>query len=93
MKAIGVIGCVCIVLSTSAVPQWFPKGEVYGGYSYVNIDTNGLSSRQSANGWEASVSGNFNKWFAAEANVAGYYKTFSFTGVGDIKVTDYSYAA
>jgi len=52
--------------------QDYPKAEVYGDYSYVNIDTNGLSSRQSANGWEASVSGAFNKWFAVEGDVGGY---------------------
>ena len=61
-----------------------PRADLYGGYSYVNIDTNGLTSRQNANGWEASVSGNFNKWFAVEGDVRGYYKSYSISlpGVG-----------
>jgi hypothetical protein len=61
------------VLASVGLGQDFPKAEVYGGYSYVNIDTNGLTSRQNANGWEAAVSGNFNKWFAVEGDVSGYY--------------------
>ncbi len=75
------------------------RADLFGGYSYLNIDTNGLSSRQSANGWEASISGNFNKWFAVEAGASGYYKSYSVNlqnlglGIVDVKVTDYSYAA
>jgi Outer membrane protein beta-barrel domain/PDZ domain len=90
---------VSIVLACSwALAQDFPRAEVYGGYSYLNIDTNNLSPRQSANGWEASVAGNFTKWFAAEADVSGYYKNYSvdLTSLGlgtlNVKVTDYSYA-
>ena len=67
------------------------KADLFGGYSYLNIDTNGLTSRQSANGWEASVSGNLNPWFAAEADVNGYYKN-QILGFA-ISVRDYSFAA
>jgi hypothetical protein len=90
---------VCLLCVGCAVAQDYPKAELYGGYSYGNIDTNGLTSRQSINGWEASVSGNFNKWFAVEADVAGYYKTYPVNltqyglGIVDVKVTDYSYGA
>jgi hypothetical protein len=82
-----------------SIAQDYPKAEVYGGYSYVNIDTNNVTSRQNANGWEASVSGNFTRWLAAEADVNGYYKTYSVNlqnfglGIVDVKITDYSYAA
>jgi hypothetical protein len=83
-----------VVVGRLAIAQDYPKAEVYGGYSYINIDTNGLSSRQNANGWEASVSGNFNKWLAVEADVSGYYKTYSVNvqgfGILNVKVTDYS---
>src|SRR5579863_8341480 len=71
------------------------RADLFGGYSYVNIDTNGLSPRQSANGWEASISGNFNKWFAVEGEGSGYYKSYSATVSGvtaNAKVTDYSFA-
>ncbi len=71
------------------------RADLYGGYSYVNIDTNGLASRQNANGWEAAVSGSFSKWFAVEGDVNGYYKTYPATLDGttaSTKITDYSYA-
>ncbi len=74
------------------------RAEVYGGYQYLNIDTNGLSPRQGANGWEASVSSNFNKWFAVEGDVSGAYKSYSVDlsalnlGTLTVKVSDYAYA-
>jgi hypothetical protein len=88
----------CLFVSGFALGQ-DSRADLFGGYSYLNIDTNGLTSRQNANGWEASVSGNFNRWFAVEGDVSGYYKTYSVNleslnlGILDVKVTDYSYAA
>ncbi len=74
-----------------------PKAEVFAGYSYLNIDTNNLTSRQSSNGWETSVSGNFNKWLAVEFDFSGHYKTYGITvpgaGAFNVRVTDYSYLA
>ena len=97
-----VMRCACIFLLCLFVSGFAfgqdSRADLFGGYSYVNIDTNGLTSRQNANGWEASVSGNFNKWFAVEGDVSGYYKTYSVNlksldlGILDVKVTDYSYA-
>ena len=59
-----------------ACGQEIPRVEVFGGYSYVNATTVGiLNNRQSANGWEASVSGNFNGQFALEGDVSAYYQT------------------
>ena len=56
-----------------------PAGEVYLGYSYLNFTTGGLTnSRQSANGWEVSVSGNLNEWLAVELDLSGHYKNYSY---------------
>jgi hypothetical protein len=85
----------CFVVSSLTFGQ-DSRADLFGGYSYLNIDTNGLSSRQSANGWEVSVSGNFNKWFAVEDIVSGYYKSYVVNLAGstvDLKVSDYIYAA
>ena len=80
-----------LLLNCLAVAQIEPRAEVYGGYSYVNIDTNGLTSdRQSANGWEAALSVNINKWAAVEGDVAGYYKNDIF-GSG-VNGSDYTFA-
>lgn len=82
---------LCLVVSGCAFGQ-DSRVDVFGGYSYLNIDTNGLTSRQSANGWETSISGNFSKWLAAEADVSGYYKNYDILGV-NVAVRDYSYLA
>jgi hypothetical protein len=76
------------VLCISLWGQDVPKVEVFGGYSYLNADFNDLISRQSFNGWELSVAGNFNKWFAVEGGVSGYYKTLY-----GANVSDYAYLA
>lgn len=99
MRSVLAILATIVVCAVPLRGQSVPKAEVFVGYSYLNIDTNGLSSRQSANGWEASVSGNFNRWFAVEFDGSGYYKSYpvdlSSFGLGSIsfKVTDYSYLA
>ena len=90
----------CLAASGFAVGQ-DSRADLFTGYSYVNIDTNDLSSRQNANGWELALSGNFNKWFAVEGDGSGYYKSFGVnvavnefgTASATAKVTDYSYAA
>lgn len=66
--------------------QGIPAGEVFGGYSYLNIDTNGLSPRQSAQGWEAALTANITRVFATEFDVTGAYKTIS-----PVSISDYSY--
>jgi len=92
---VALIMLAVVFCASSLWCQEVPKAEVFGGYSYLNVDTNGLSSRQSANGWEASVSGNFNKRFAVEGDVSGYYKTFPvFLGLvvpGGVSVHDYGF--
>lgn len=52
-----------------------PSGDIFAGYSYLNFETNGLTtSRQNANGWESSVAFSANRWLAAEATSAGITK-------------------
>ncbi|HSS99022.1 MAG TPA: outer membrane beta-barrel protein [Terriglobales bacterium] len=78
---------------TCASGQGNAKVDVFGGYSYASIDVNDLGDRQSANGWEASVSENVNRWFAVEGGVSGYYKGYDFSdpllGNFHARLTDY----
>ncbi len=81
---------ICLFASgPGALSQDYPQAELYGGYSFLNIDTNGATSRQNTNGWEASYSGSFNRWWAAEVDVSGYYKTYlgELTSLGQGAVT------
>jgi len=64
-----------MLFSWTCQAQDVPRIGIFGGYSYLNVDTNGLITRQGVNGWEAAVSGNFNRWFALEGDVSGYYKS------------------
>ena len=96
-KALPILLIFLPVMASGQQASEVPKAEVFAGYSYLNIDTNNLTSRQNANGWETSISGNFSKWLAAEFDVSGHYKTYGVTlpvgGMLDVKVTDYSYLA
>jgi PDZ domain-containing protein len=90
-----------IVFACPLCSQDLPRVELFAGYSYLNADTNNLSSRQSLNGWEASSSMNFTKWLATEFDGAGYYKSYSidtggFAGLPNtvsFHAKDYSYLA
>jgi hypothetical protein len=72
---------VCLA-SCLALAQDSPRAEIFAGYSFASIDTNGLSNRQSVpDGLNLSFVGNFNPWVGAETNAAAYYKKISGVGV------------
>lgn len=81
------VAAVAFLFTGTALSQDYYRAEVFGGYSYLNIDTNGLTSRQDLNGWEASVAGSANRWVGVEGDVSGYYKTYL-----GVRVTDYAFA-
>jgi peptidoglycan-associated lipoprotein len=53
-----------LLLSLPAIAQETPKAEVFGGYSYAGGNFHG---------WNASVTGNVNKWFGVTADFSGQY--------------------
>jgi hypothetical protein len=72
-----------------------PKAEVFGGYQYthINVDTSqtqsgGSGTGFSFNGWNASLTGNFNKYFGVAADFSGAYKSMS--GVS-VKIHTYTF--
>lgn len=74
--------------------RFMTHADIFGGYSYLNFDTNGVSSRQNfINGWEASVAANAYKWLALEGGVGGHYKTYSYNlgSLGTLKVNVHDY--
>ena len=76
--------------STFGYEQNVPRLEAFGGLSYMNAGTSGLTSRQSVIGFEGSVSINVNRWLAGEANFGGYYKTLDIINVATVNYHDYS---
>jgi hypothetical protein len=99
MSKFAVAALATLLFLGIACGQEFQRFEVFGAYSYVNANTVGtVSNRQSANGWEASVSGNFNRHFAVGGDVSAYYQTYlvsdfqlpSFPSLS-VQFHDYSY--
>jgi hypothetical protein len=90
-----------VVFSCLASAQDTPRGEIFGGYSYLNVDyQSGVPSsspipRQSANGWEVSPAFGVNRWLAIEGDFAGYYKNNVpfFVGFPNADFHDYSFTA
>lgn len=75
-------------------PRYVRSTEVFAGYSYLNVDENGLTSRQSFNGWETGVAVEVNRWLAGEGSVAGYFKRYNLGLFGNnitVRVQDFSF--
>jgi hypothetical protein len=58
------------LLCTCALAQDSPKAEVFGRYSYASADFTG-SGRENLNGWDGSLTGNFNHWMGVTADIRG----------------------
>jgi opacity protein-like surface antigen len=63
------------VFSLLAAAEETPKAEVFGGYQFTHITVGGQS--ENFNGWNASLTGNFNKYFGVAGDFSGSYKTIS----------------
>lgn len=69
-------GLVLVVALSAQAQTEYPRVELFGGHSYAAVDKRALAfsdARQSASGWETSVSVNFNKHFGITADFAGQY--------------------
>jgi hypothetical protein len=75
MKAfLGLIVCVGL-LSFPLLAQDYPRAEIFGGYQFTHLGGSGTDIN--ANGWNASLTGNFNSWFGVAADFGAVYKTIS----------------
>ena len=72
--------------------QVWPRGEVFGGYSYSNLDTRGVTHRLDANGWNASGTANLTRWVGLEADGAGHYTSLTVFGT-KVPIRQYSLMA
>lgn len=59
-----------LLLAITSLAQEPPKAEVFGGYSFRTQGDMNI-----ANGWDASVSANLNRWLGAVGDFSGYYRS------------------
>jgi hypothetical protein len=74
MRKVGLLLFLTALLAVPAMGQnEYPKAEVFGGFSYANVDLVGV--RENALGWQAAVGGNFHKNVGIVADFGGQYKS------------------
>jgi hypothetical protein len=64
---------VMLFLAVPAIAQDAPKAVFFGGYSYLRINPGSGLDGINANGWNASLTGNFNDWFGVTGQFTGHY--------------------
>ncbi len=69
---------------------YVPRMDFFGGYSFLNAGTSGLTARQNLNGFEGAVAVHANKWLAGEIDLSSYYKTIKILNVGTFAFRDYA---
>jgi hypothetical protein len=75
VRKLTLVTFVVFALAALSFAADFPKAEIFGGYSYLSFDT-GVSGidRTNTNGWDASATYNFNKYFGVKADINGQYR-------------------
>jgi hypothetical protein len=81
--------CALLLFCGLAFAQDIPRAEIFVGYSYINADTNGLTSRLNMNGANVSFVANLNQWAGAETNFSTYFKRLTVAGFG-VSLRDYN---
>jgi opacity protein-like surface antigen len=69
MKRLLLAAALTVLASASARAQENPRGEVFGGFSYLHA---GLGPN--LYGWDASAAGNLNKWFGIVGEFSGQHQ-------------------
>ncbi len=64
-----------VACSLTVIAQDHSKAEVFGGYQWTSVDGGSGADRVNANGWNAALTGYFNKNFGITADIAGAYKS------------------
>ncbi len=77
-----------LALPLVTLAQDAPKVEVFGGYSYLNPN-----GGDDLHGWNASVTGNVNKWFGIKSDFSGYYEGYNTVGGAKVRVSDHFFLA
>jgi hypothetical protein len=74
-----ILGLLCLPL----MAQDDPKAEVFGGYQFLRLSNLGSTGYNlNTNGWDASATGNFNKYLGITGDFSGAYKSTTGTVSG-----------
>lgn len=73
MKKALALSALLLLCAAASWGQNDPKFDVFGGYSYVHSGPGMGFASADANGWEASLSYNWNRWLALKADFDGHY--------------------
>lgn len=64
-----------VLLVSSVYAQEVPRVELFGGYSYLNLDTSGRTDRLNFNGFDTNVTFNVNRHLGVEVDFAGHFQS------------------
>ena len=81
MRNIVLVSLIVIGMTLSLSAQ-APRAEVFGGYQFTHASASGESAN--FNGWNASVTGNINRWFGVTADFSGSYDSESVSGIAGL---------
>jgi opacity protein-like surface antigen len=70
-----------LLLSGLVVAQSSDRVEVFGGYTYLNLDFS-LVSPNHVNGWNASANFKVRPWLGFVADFSGFYPSYFYPGCG-----------
>ena len=88
MRTFRVVAILLGLLSFPVMAE--DRVDVFGGYQYLHIgggNTNGLTTGQSFNGWDANATFNLTKYFGIEGDFSGDYAT-----IQGVSLKTYTYA-
>jgi hypothetical protein len=60
-----------ILAGTLLAEEGHSKADVFGGYQYLRV---GTAPGLAANGWNAAITGNVNRWFGITGDLSGAYR-------------------
>jgi hypothetical protein len=69
MRGLAGFVTLCFLALPAIAQEEYPKAEIFGGYQYLRLNPINL------NGWNAAVTGNFNRWLGVTGDFSGMYKS------------------
>lgn len=80
-KVVALFTIIFAIAMLASAQESTPKADIFGGYSLLHTDNGFVGSN--ASGWNASVTGNLNRWFGVTGDFSGHYDNIAGIGVSD----------